>query len=74
MTRKTETLEKIEAQVGSLYEGLKYAEDNKFARFFPVWFILKRYVFLFMVFNIEYTHGMIVFCILLTLVEVTAFN
>ena len=68
MTRNNETMKKIEPQCGAVYETLKY-EDNKFARFFPIWFMLKRYAFVAMVFNFDYTHGMIVFSLYLNLFD-----
>ena len=69
MTRSNETMKKIEPQCGAVYEALKYTEDNKFARFFPIWFMLKRYAFVAMVFNFDYTHGMIVFSLYINLID-----
>ena len=74
MTRSNETMEKMLSQVGSLYDALKYSEDNKFARFYPVWFMLKRYLFVAMVFNFEYTHGMILFSLFINLVDFMLMN
>ena len=69
MTRSSETLERIEPKVGALYDALKYTEDNKFARFFPAWFMLKRYIFVAMVFNFSWTYAMMIFSIHLVMVD-----
>jgi hypothetical protein len=68
MTRKNETMKKIEPYFGQVYEALKY-EDVRLARFIPVWFMFKRYVFLAVVFNFTYTQGLILTYIHLNLVE-----
>jgi hypothetical protein len=69
MTKTTETLERIEPQFGAIYESLKYSENNWFARFFPVWFMLKRYAFIGMVFNMSNTQGMLVISLYANLIE-----
>ena len=62
-------MKKFQPQFGAVYKALKYTEDNTFARFFPIWFMLKRYVFVTMVFNFDFTHGMIVFSFYLNLID-----
>jgi hypothetical protein len=62
-------MKKFQPQFGAVYKALKYTEDNTFARFFPIWFMLKRYVFVTMVFNFDFTHGMIVFSLYLNLID-----
>jgi hypothetical protein len=67
-------MEKMLPHVGSLYDALKYNENNKFARFYPVWFMIKRYIFVAMVFNFDYTHGMMVFSLFLNLLDFMIVN
>ena len=69
MTRKNETMDRMLPQVGAVYEALKYSENNRFARFFPIWFMIKRYTFVAMVSYFDYTHGMIVFSLYLNLID-----
>jgi hypothetical protein len=69
MTRKNETMKKLEPKAGALYETLKYTKKGCLIRFFPVWFMLKRFIFVLMVFNFSYTHGMVLFSIGLNLIE-----
>jgi len=58
MTRKAPTLERLKPRFGSLYESLSY-EGNFFARFYPVWFMIKRIGFVFLVFYFKSTQGMV---------------
>jgi len=70
MTRKTAVLEKMEPKFGAVYESLK--PGNKFARFYPIWFMTKRIAFVFMVFYFENTQVMVVTLIHIYLAEVSA--
>jgi len=70
MTLKAATLERIEPKFGALYENLR-VEHTSFARIYPVWFMLKRIAFVAMVFNFEYTHGMVVFMLYMYLFEMS---
>jgi hypothetical protein len=50
MTRKNEILLKLEPKVGDVYSDLDYI-NNKLAKLFPIWFMVKRFVFVLIVFN-----------------------
>jgi len=70
MTRKTAVLEKMKPKFGALYESLK--PGNKFARFYPIWFMTKRIAFVFVVFTFKNTQGMVVTLIYIYLAEISA--
>jgi len=54
MVQKPATLQKIQPKAGALYEGLR-VETEWSARFYPVWFMAKRIIFVIVVFNFTYT-------------------
>lgn len=53
-----------------MYSNLNYTEGGWLVRFYPIWFLMKRYCFIAVVFNFDYTQGMLLTFIYITVYEI----
>lgn len=68
---KIEALERYKDKLGAIYNSIDYVE-NWVSRVFPIWFVVKRYAFVAMVFNSENTLLMVLVSIHISLLEMLA--